>query len=70
MKTIHGFNENVKNYKCDSCDLSFGRISQLRSHISVKHTVARYTCDICDKSFKICHNLELHMLAFHTYFKE
>ena len=58
--------ENVKDYKCDSCDKSFTWKSQLEFHTKKIHmNMKPYQCVCCDKRFAVKNMMELHLQIVH-----
>ena len=57
---------NLKNFKCDECDQSFGRKEILDKHIATVHrNEKKFKCDYCEKSFGVSSNLYRHMRDVH-----
>ena len=66
IKTVH---EGIKPYKCNKCDLSFGRKYNLKRHVARKHSEKNeeenailYECDCCNKTFKTKKELKGHQV--------
>ena len=54
--------ENIKAYRCDSCEKRFGHKSHLKKHVKTIHdNIKAYRCDSCDKSFGQKVHLETHV---------
>ncbi|XP_052738890.1 zinc finger protein 62 isoform X2 [Bicyclus anynana] len=51
--------------KCDLCEKSFYRLSDLKKHKDVHKTIKRYSCTTCGREFTDRSNLKRHMLL-HT----
>ena len=54
--------EGVKHHKCDKCDHTFSKDSNLKIHIKTIHEgVKDHKCDFCDKDFSQLHHLKTHI---------
>ena len=50
-KQVH---ENIKAYKCDCCEKTFGQKANLKEHFKRVHdNVMDYKCDYCEKHLHI-----------------
>src|SRR6218665_1927120 len=47
--------------QCNQCEMTFCKISQLRTHISVDHSSKAALCDVCGKKFRSHHALDVHL---------
>ncbi|XP_026754904.2 zinc finger protein 585B-like [Galleria mellonella] len=52
-------------HKCDKCDKSFHKLSDLKKHKDVHDNIKRHACKYCDMHFKDKSNLKRHILT-HT----
>ncbi|XP_055298480.1 zinc finger protein 62-like isoform X2 [Sitodiplosis mosellana] len=59
LKTIH--HEKGKQFKCETCGLSYFFRCHLQFHINVVHLkIRQYVCGMCEKSFKTNGELRIH----------
>ena len=59
--------EHIKPFKCDTCDMSFGRKETLNQHISLIHTEdpKLVECPDCGETFKNHKELDTHIRQSH-----
>ncbi|XP_069356730.1 zinc finger protein 729-like [Maniola hyperantus] len=48
--------------KCDLCDKSFHKLSDLKKHEDIHNDIRRHKCTLCDRKFTDKSNLKKHML--------
>jgi len=58
-----------KVYKCDSCDLTFTRMSDLFNHKKTDHVDGLHACNSCDSQFIKITNLDRHKRLEHGDYK-
>ena len=59
MKTVH---DEVKDHKCDMCDKTFGKNSELRIHVQGVHNLMKqHVCVTCNKKFGLKSVLKKHI---------
>ncbi|KAM3964028.1 uncharacterized protein ACR2FA_002073 [Aphomia sociella] len=56
---------NYRPHKCDQCEKSFQKLSDLKKHKAVHDDTKKHACKICDMPFKDKSNLNRHLLT-HT----
>ena len=65
-KHVERLHEGPKDFKCDICDYSCEKISDLKVHIATVHEgKKRLKCTICGKSFGLKENLKRHLQTVH-----
>ena len=58
--------ENLKLFKCDTCDKSFSVQNNLMTHIKVKHAKdQKHTCHFCQEKFPLLSYLKSHIAKVH-----
>ena len=68
VKTIH---ENIKAYKCESCEKSFSQKGNLERHVKTVHeNLKNHKCEACGKSFSQKGNLIRHLKYVHENIKD
>ena len=56
-----------KNYRCDKCEKSFGKMSTLKRHKEAIHDkIKKYKCDFCKADFSDKRWLKLHLINQHN----
>ena len=56
---------HLRPFKCDECDATFGRKSNLIGHMRVHRGERPYMCDICGKSFPMQSSVTTHKKQSH-----
>ncbi|XP_038212825.1 gastrula zinc finger protein xFG20-1-like [Zerene cesonia] len=53
---------DYRPHKCDICEKSFHKMSDLKKHKDIHEGIPRYECPTCQRKFKDSSNLKRHML--------
>ena len=66
FETFHGQENDIKEFKCNTCLEIFPRPKKLKNHILTKHEIRKeYKCEFCEKDFKTSTRLKEHIDAVH-----